>query len=461
MIEEVIEEVSPPFDTANDPESKPEAETAKSAARTAPESEEVRLPVACIKVIGIGGGGSNAVNHMIEAGVEGMQFAAINTDVQALRVSRAPTKLQLGKQLTQGYGAGSNHEIGRNAALEDTDRLIELLSGSDMVFVTAGLGGGTGTGAAPVVASLAKEMGALTVAVVTKPFSFEGARRMKTAEEGLAALTETVDTIITIPNEHLLAHVNSGTSFFESFRIADDILLQAVQGISDIITIPGIINCDFADVRNIMLGMGCAVMGTATSSGSSAAIEAARAAISSPLIENANISGARGILINITGSSKLGLHEVHEASIIVQKAANEDANIIFGVVSNEAMGENVKVTVIATGFRDTAADGDEEENADNAQTPEQESRAEPAFFAETESSEAAPDVRRYDYAPERQPESSAPEPPPDTAPREPEYADMPILPVAEKRETFISEPEEPPAEEEDVERPAFFRRHFK
>ena len=461
MIEEVIEEVSPPPGTANDTEGNPETETAKSAARPAPESEEARLPVACIKVIGIGGGGSNAVNHMIEAGVEGMQFAAINTDVQALRVSRAPTKLQLGKQLTQGYGAGSNHEIGRSAALEDTDQLIELLSGSDMVFVTAGLGGGTGTGAAPVVASLAKEMGALTVAVVTKPFSFEGVRRMNTAEEGLAALTETVDTIITIPNEHLLAHVNSGTSFFESFRIADDILLQAVQGISDIITVPGIINCDFADVRNIMLGMGCAVMGTATSSGSSAAIEAARAAISSPLIENANIEGARGILINITGSSKLGLHEVHEASIIVQKAANEDANIIFGVVSNEAMGENVKVTVIATGFRDTAADDGEEENADHAQTPEQESRAAPAFFAEPEASEADPDGRRYDYAPERQPESSAPEPPPDAAPREPERADMPILPVDEKREIFISEPAEPPDEEEDVERPAFFRRHFK
>ena len=259
--------------------------------------------------------------------------------------------MQIGTKLTTGRGAGSDPEIGRKAALEDTERLIELLSDTDMVFVTSGLGGGTGTGAAPIVASLAKELGALTVAVVTKPFSFEGAKRMAIAEKGLAELAEVVDTVVTIPNERLLEVVERGTSFFESFRIADNILRQAVQGISDIITVPGIINRDFSDVRTIMHGMGYAVMGTAIAGGSSAAVEAARKAISSPLLEDASIEGARGILINITGSSKLGLHEVHEASTIIQKAADPDANIIFGAILNDAMGDNVKITVIATGFR--------------------------------------------------------------------------------------------------------------
>ena len=304
-----------------------------------------------IKVIGVGGAGCNAVNRMIEAGVEGVVFAAINTDEQALRVSRAQVKLQLGSRLTSGRGAGSNAEVGREAALEDTERLIELLGDSDMVFVTAGLGGGTGTGAAPIVTSLANELGALTVAVVTKPFSFEGNQRMKIAEQGLAELAETVDTVVTIPNERLIEVVERGTSFFESFRIADDILRQAVQGISDIITIPGIINRDFADVRTIMQGMGYAVMGTAVAGGSSAAVEAAKSAVSSPLLEDTSIEGARGILINITGSSKLGLHEVHEASTIIQKAADPEANIIFGAVLNDAMEDEVKITVIATGFR--------------------------------------------------------------------------------------------------------------
>jgi cell division protein FtsZ len=312
--------------------------------------EDVR-PTARIKVVGVGGGGCNAVNRMIEAAVEGVEFAAINTDEQALRVSRAQIKVQIGSKLTSGRGAGSDPEIGRKAALEDTERLIELLSDSDMVFVTAGLGGGTGTGAAPIVASLAKELGALTVAVVTKPFSFEGAKRMAVAEKGLAELAEVVDTVVTIPNERLLEVVERGTSFFESFRIADNILRQAVQGISDIITIPGIINRDFSDVRTIMHGMGYAVMGTAIAGGSSAAVEAARKAISSPLLEDASIEGARGILINITGSPKLGLHEVHEASTIIQKAADPDANIIFGAILNDSMGDNVKITVIATGFR--------------------------------------------------------------------------------------------------------------
>ncbi len=316
--------------------------------------EEDMRPSARIKVIGVGGGGCNAVNRMIEAGVEGVQFAAVNTDEQALRVSRAQIKLQIGGKLTGGRGAGSNPEIGRKAALEDTERLIELLSESDMVFVTSGLGGGTGTGAAPIVASLAKELGALTVAVVTKPFAFEGVQRMEVADEGIRELAETVDTVVTIPNERLLDVVERGTSFFEAFQIADDILRQAVQGISDIITIPGIINRDFADVRTIMHGMGYAVMGTAIAGGSSAAVEAARKAVNSPLLEDASIEGARGILINITGSSRLSLHEVHEASTIIQRAADPGANIIFGCVLNEDMGENVKITVIATGFREQA-----------------------------------------------------------------------------------------------------------
>lgn len=321
--------------------------------------EEDLKPTARIKVIGVGGGGCNAVNRMIEAGVEGVQFAAVNTDEQALRVSRAEIKLQIGAKLTAGRGAGSNPEVGRKAALEDTERLIELLSESDMVFVTSGLGGGTGTGAAPIVASLAKELGALTVAVVTKPFLFEGVQRMRVADEGIKELAETVDTVVTIPNERLLEVVERGTSFFEAFNIADDILRQAVQGISDIITIPGIINRDFADVRTIMHGMGYAVMGTAVAGGPSSAVEAARKAVSSPLLEDASIEGARGILINITGSSRLSLHEVHEASTIIQRSADPDANIIFGCVLDEDMGEDVKITVIATGFRsDQTAVGD-------------------------------------------------------------------------------------------------------
>ncbi|SRR5579884_701701 len=304
-----------------------------------------------IKVIGVGGGGCNAVNRMIREGVEGVEFAVVNTDVQALRESNARIKVQIGTKLTKGLGSGSDPEIGRRAALEDTDKLIEILEGADMVFITTGLGGGTGGGAAPIVASLANELEALTVAVVTKPFAFEGRRRMKQAERALAELAETVDTVIIIPNERLLQFVPRGTSFFESFRIADDILRQAVQGISDIITIPGIINRDFADVKTIMQGMGYAMMGTATASGENRAVEAARQAISSPLLEDASIDGARGILMNVTGSSLLGLHEVHEASTIIQQAAHEDANIIFGAVQNENMGDTVKITVIATGFK--------------------------------------------------------------------------------------------------------------
>ncbi len=303
-----------------------------------------------IKVIGVGGGGSNAVNRMIDAKVEGVNFVVANTDLQALQMARAPVKLQLGVKLTNGLGAGANPEVGRKGALEDADKIIEALEGADMVFVTAGLGGGTGTGAAPIIASLASEMGALTVAVVTKPFAFEGKRRMQQAERGLAELIDSVDTTIVIPNEKLLA-VAQNAGFFESFRVADDILRQAVQGISDIITIPGIINRDFADVKAIMAGMGYAVMGTATAKGERRATEAAQKAIASPLLEAGAIDGARGILINITGSSALKLAEVNEASTIIQSAAHEDANIIFGAVLNEQMKDEVKITVIATGFK--------------------------------------------------------------------------------------------------------------
>jgi cell division protein FtsZ len=305
---------------------------------------------ACIKVIGVGGGGNNAVNRMIAAGVEGVEFIAANTDVQALQLSNAPIKLQLGVKLTSGLGAGANPDIGRRAALEDSDKIIEALEGADMVFVTAGLGGGTGTGAAPVIASLASEMGALTVAVVTRPFAFEGKRRMMQAERGMQELIESVDTLIVIPNEKLLA-VAKDAGFFESFRIADDVLRQGVQGISDIITIPGVINRDFADVKTTMAGMGYAVMGTASGKGENRAMDAALAAMASPLLEAGAIDGARGILINITGSSSLKLTEVNEASTVIQNSAHEDCNIIFGAVQDERMGDVVKITVIATGFR--------------------------------------------------------------------------------------------------------------
>ncbi|MBI2816140.1 MAG: cell division protein FtsZ [Acidobacteria bacterium] len=306
-----------------------------------------------IKVIGVGGGGSNAVNRMIHARMEGVEFLVANTDMQALALSQAPVKIQLGAKLTSGLGAGANPEIGRQAALEDTEKLLEALEGADMIFVTAGLGGGTGTGAAPIVGALANELGALTVAVVTKPFTFEGKRRAQQAEQGMAELADSVDTVITIPNDRLL-QMEQETGFFDSFRLADDVLRQAVQGISDIITVPGVINRDFADVKAVMHGMGYAVMGTATASGNNRAAEAASRAISSPLLEDACIQGARGILINVTGSTDLRLQEVHEASMIIQQAAHEDANIIFGAVLDEEMKGRLKITVIATGFRPEA-----------------------------------------------------------------------------------------------------------
>jgi cell division protein FtsZ len=309
-----------------------------------------------IKVIGVGGGGGNAVNRMIQAGIKGIEFLVANTDLQAMRTSLAPVKLQIGGKLTKGLGAGANPEVGKQAALEDTDRILEALSGADMIFITTGMGGGTGTGAAPIIASLAAELGSLTVAVVTKPFGFEGKRRRVQAEHGIRALRDTVDTLITIPNERLLNFVERGTSLSEAFKIADDILRQAVQGISDLITVPGEINLDFADVKTIMHGMGMALMGTGVSQGEHRAVEAAQRAISSPLLEEASIEGAKGVLINVTGGPDMTLFEVHEAASIIQEAADEEANIIFGTVIDPRMKDEVKVTVIATGF-DAATKG--------------------------------------------------------------------------------------------------------
>ncbi len=303
-----------------------------------------------IKVIGIGGGGGNAVNRMIEAGIEGIEFLVANTDLQALKRSHAPIKIQLGSRLTKGLGAGADPGVGREAALEDTDKIIEVLEGADMVFVTTGMGGGTGTGAAPIIASLATELNCLTVAVVTKPFQFEGRRRMQQADHGLRELRECVDTVITIPNERLLHTVEKGASLSDSFRIADDVLRQAVQGISDLITVPGLINLDFADVKAIMSGMGMALMGAGHAFGENRAIEATQQAISSPLLEEASIQGAKGVLINITGGSDLTLYEVNAAAMIIREAADEDANIIFGAVIDDAMRDQMRITVIATGF---------------------------------------------------------------------------------------------------------------
>jgi cell division protein FtsZ len=303
-----------------------------------------------IKVIGVGGGGSNAVNRMVVAGLTGVEFIVANTDQQALANSPAPVKIQLGRLLTKGLGAGADPNVGRDAALEDTDKIVETLQGADMVFVTTGLGGGTGTGAAPVIASLANQIGALTIAVVTKPFKFEGRRRATQAERGLQELKDAVDTMITIPNERLLSTVKKDTSMSEAFMTADDVLRQAIQGISDLILVPGIINLDFADVKTIMSRMGIAIMGTGVASGMDRAKMAATAAVSSPLLEDATVNGARGVIINVTGGPDLTLAEVSEASEIIYNAAHEDANIIFGAVVDPKMEGQIKITVIATGF---------------------------------------------------------------------------------------------------------------
>ncbi len=308
-----------------------------------------------IKVIGVGGGGGNAVNHMIDARIEGIDFLVANTDAQALKRSFAPIKLQIGSRLTKGLGAGANPEIGRDAALEDTDKILEALEGADMVFVTVGMGGGTGTGAAPIIASLAAELGALTVAVVTKPFPFEGRRRMHQAELGMQELRSVVDTLITIPNERLKQTVDRNMTLADSFRMADDVLRQAVQGISDLITVPGFINVDFADVKSIMRGMGIALMGVGHALGDNRAQEATQRAISSPLLEEATIEGAKGVLVNITGGADLTLFEVDEAMHIIHDAADPDANIIFGTVTDERLQNEMKITVIATGFEKVKA----------------------------------------------------------------------------------------------------------
>jgi cell division protein FtsZ len=313
------------------------------------DEEPVRVG-AKIKVIGVGGGGSNAVNRMVQAGFGDVEFIVANTDAQALATSPAPCKVQLGKHLTKGLGAGADPIVGREAALEDTEKILEVLTGADLVFVTTGLGGGTGTGAAPVIASLANQLGALTVAVVTRPFKFEGRKRALQAEAGLKDLMESVDTIITIPNERLLATVAKTTSMSDAFATADDVLRQAIQGISDLILVPGLINLDFADVKAIMARMGMAIMGTGIAKGENRAKVAATAAVSSPLLEDASVQGARGVIINVTGGPDLTLAEVSEASEIVYNAAHEDANIIFGAVVDPSMEGQVKITVIATGF---------------------------------------------------------------------------------------------------------------
>lgn len=311
--------------------------------------DEPPITGARIKVIGVGGGGSNAVNRMIEAGVKGVEFIVANTDVQALNHSKAPMKIQLGSKLTRGLGAGADPNIGRDAALEDHEKILDVLEGSDMVFVTTGLGGGTGTGAAPIIASLAIELGALTVAVVTKPFTVEGKKRMAQAERGLAELRGCVDTIITIPNSKL-KEVEEKITIMEAFRRADDILLQAVQGISNLITVPGMINLDFADVKSVMKGMGVALMGIGIAKGENAAVKAMKSAIDSKLLEENSIKGAKGALINITGSSTMPLDEIEHAIALIQEEAHDDSNIIFGTVFDDDLEDEVKITVIATGF---------------------------------------------------------------------------------------------------------------
>ena len=368
---------------------------------------ETREIGANIKVVGVGGGGGNAVNRMIANNLQGVEFIAANTDCQALRSSKAAVRLQIGSKLTKGLGAGANPDVGRNAALEDSEKILELLSGADMVFITAGLGGGTGTGATPIIANLAQELGALVVAVVTKPFAFEGKRRKEQSDQGLRELQECVDTVIAIPNEKLLATVDKKMSLGAAFQYADDILRQAVQGISDLITIPGEINLDFADVKTIMAGMGMALMGTGVARGENRAIEAAQKAISSPLLEDAAIDGAKGILINITGGNDMTLHEVSEASTLVQKTADPEANIIFGTVIDPGMSDEMKVTVIATGFKDPSAPvavsrgrmdafaardrgGFEHRISDTPAFMRKQQREAPASFPPTEESATAP-----------------------------------------------------------------------
>ena len=388
-----------------------------------------------IKVVGVGGGGCNAINRMVEARIGGVDFVGVNTDAQALGRCDANDRIRIGERITKGLGAGSDPDKGRAAAEESREELKDILQDAEMVFITAGMGGGTGTGAAPVVASLAKELDALTVAVVTKPFGFEGPRRMRIAEDGLKKLASTVDTVITIPNDRLLTLVPRGTSFFEAFKVADDLLRQAVQGITDIIVTPGLINRDFADIKATMAGMGYAMMGTAIANGENAAVEAARQAISCPLLEDTRISGSRGVLINIIGSSHLGLHEVNEACSIIRQAAEcDEVQINFGVILNEAMADAVKITVIATGFQP-------ESMRSAAETGPARQMVEPVVFQHVQP---------------RMPEP-APPPPIETLPvMEPEAA-LPFDPEPEP--AMVAAEPEPMLDLEDLDTPAYLRQN--
>jgi cell division protein FtsZ len=432
------------------------------------EFEDAGELKAKIRVIGVGGAGGNALDTMIRSGLGGVEFIAANTDAQALTHKLAPTKVQLGTQVTRGLGCGANPERGRAAAIEDREKLRDLLIGSDMVFVTAGMGGGTGTGAAPVIAEIAREVGALTVAVVTKPFPFEGKQRGRHAEKGLEDLHRVCDTLITIPNHRLLALAGKDTPMLQSFRIADDVLLNAVKGISDLITVHGLINLDFADVRTIMNEMGMALMGTGIGVGESRAKDAAYAAISSPLLEDVSIDGARGVLINITGGTDMTLWEVNEASTLVQEAAHEDANIIFGAVIDESMkpGE-LRVTVIATGLEGERAKIGDRSERERERAP----RREPA----AESAHVQP-IRREPAPPPPAPAARAEAPP---VARQPEPAPAPqqraaaVVPIHEAAQADFQSPFEdeydvpaflrkrriePRSDKDDEDQPAFLRR---
>ncbi len=424
---------------------------------------------ATIKVVGVGGGGGNALNNMIESGLQGVDFIAANTDAQALQFNLAPNKLQLGSEITRGLGCGADPSKGAGSANEVRDRIRESLEGTDMVFVTAGLGGGTGTGAAPVVAEVAKEIGALTVGVVTKPFLFEGRVRQKHAETGLEELHKVVDTVITIPNQRLLALAGKNTAMKDAFQLADEVLFNAVRGISDLITIHGLINLDFADVRTIMNEMGVALMGTGTAHGEERAVEAARAAISSPLLEDLSIDGAHGVLINITGGSDLTLFEVNEASTLIQESAHEDANIIFGAVIDETIDDGaMRVTVIATGLDDgrmrRGADRNEPEwtQHDNVMQLRPEPAPEPQPVAQDQpvTVEPAPVAPQAQAQPQPQPReiddlteaTEGIEKGVDfISPFEEDELDVP---------TFLRRGGDPDADEEDKDEPAFMRRQM-
>ena len=358
----------------------PSDESGESGGRIRPAARADR-PWTSIKVIGVGGAGGNAVSNMVEARTSGVEFMTVNTDLQALASTLAPTRLQIGEGLTKGMGAGSNPEIGRRSAEESHDELAMHLAGTDMVFITAGMGGGTGTGAAPVIAGIAKDMGCLTVGVITRPFEFEGRTRQTQAEEGVRGLRHMTDSLITIPNQRLLQVLDRGTSLRDAFKVADDVLRQAVEGIASLIVVPGLINLDFADVRAVMCGVGLAAMGTGIGRGDGRAMEAAHLAISSPLLEDSTIEGARAILINVTGGNDMGLHEVHDAASVIRGAAHEDADFIFGAVSDETLEDELRVTVIATGLHHRQPD---------AQGPSREREVDDAYGARPQ-----PDRRRW------------------------------------------------------------------